>query len=204
MTLWQADFRWGGIKCGGGPSTLGRGGCLVTCLTEAARLLTGRTTLLPPHVNNACIRAKAFDWQRNKAGDPILNQESGKKILGDNLILDAAAKLYGLECPLSERVVVPLGEDRKPLVDSLTEMLRRGYAIVHVDHDSTTPGGDLAPDHFILATGIDGHGVVCADPALARSVDLYMPNLDNPTLLWGKIKKHYRAVAVRPIRLIAS
>lgn len=171
--LWQNSPQWGSLKLGMGASTIGRGGCLLTCLTEAARLLAGRPGLLPPHANEICKGAKAFQ--------------------ASLLILEPAAKALGLECPASERVDGKPGDSH--LNDALLTALERGFAVIHVDHDGLDGG-----DHFILATGkSDGGNIVCRDPALATLVALQWPSLE-AAVRWGQKPKTYRVVSVRPLR----
>lgn len=179
--LYQADGRWSSIRLGGGPSTIGRGGCLLTCLTMAARILGTRPGLIPPHANKAFQDAKAFD--------------------GDLLRIHDAAPVLGLLAPLSERVVGHPGDTQ--IKDCVRDALGvDGLAIMHVDHDATRIGGDASGDHFILARLIQGGAfLVCLDPAVGR-VSLTWPELEG-VAVWGKNDRRvYRVVGVRPIRRV--
>ena len=171
MSLAQADKRWGSIVLGDGPSSIGRSGCLLVCLTEAARRLAGRPDLLPPHANEVCRQAGAF--------------------FGASLVVREAAKVLGLESPDDEKVTA-----EGDLALALETALERGCAVVHVDKDADGTG-----DHFVLATSFAGdpRHVECLDPATGVPVWLSWPDLA-ATARWGKVVKQYRAVSVRPIR----
>lgn len=182
--LYQADAHWSGLTLGKGPSTIGKSGCLLVCLTMAAREFGVRPTLLPPHANLLCLEAGAFD--------------------GDALIVHLAAAALDLDAPLAERIVAPVGSGA--LIDAVSDALVGGaLAILHVDHDSTRPSGDADADHFILAYQIKGDRVLCYDPAVGR-VQLTWPGLQSAgDVVWGpKDFRRYRVMAVRPIRKAAS
>lgn len=179
MTLRQNDQRWGSIMLGDGPSTIGRSGCLLVCVVEAARYFGTRPDLLPPHLNEAARQAGAF--------------------VGDKLIVGKAAELVGLDAPADKRMTVADG----PLADALLGVLGKGCAVVHVDHDGQRADGDPEGDHFLLAVKVvhaDGAPphVECCDPATGVLVWLSLPDLE-ATARWGKVVKRYRAVSVRPI-----
>lgn len=171
----QGDARWGTILLGDGPSTIGRAGCMLVLLTEAARRQTGRTTLMPPQANEILKRADAFK--------------------GDSLDAEKAARALGMECPYAERVDNPMGMVSPTKLDGqITKMLERGLCIIHVDHN-----GDLKGDHFIMAIGSSGSNFECLDPALARSVFLLRPVL-TVAVKWRGKEKTYRVQSIRPIR----
>lgn len=175
--LWQANPAWSKVKLGNGASTIGRGGCLLTCLTEAARTLTSRPNLIPPHVNETCRQVGAFQ--------------------ASLLALDKAAIAMGLECSLKDRVDGEPGEQK--LKDALLAALDHGMAVIHVDKDGLDGG-----DHFILATGKSPEGnIICKDPAVASVVVLQWPAL-TALVRWGKTLKSYRVVSVRPLHLLPS
>ena len=183
MTLWQADPRWSTLMLGHGPARIGRAGCLLTILTEAARILAGRHGLLPPHAN---------EQLRQTPGAFVA---AGTDIRGDSLVVEVAARALGMESPQSERV----DGDNEALREAIEAALLRGLAILHVNHDD-----DISGDHFILANGRGEGGTVEAlDPALARTVVLSWPEL-TADVHWNKKPKHYTVVAVRPIRTVAS
>lgn len=175
--LWQNAEPWGPMMLGDGPSSIGHGGCMLTLLTEAARRIGGRPTLLPHHTNEIAKKADAFK--------------------GDNLDVERAARALGLECPYAERIENPMGMVSPAKLDAdIAKMLDRGFCIIHVDHD-----GDKKGDHFIMATGSSGSNFDCADPALARSVFLLRPIL-TAAVRWGKKEKTYRVQSIRPIRAL--
>lgn len=183
-TLWQGDKRWSGIQLGHGPGRIGKSGCLLTCLTEAARVLAHRPGLLPPHANELL------------RGVPGAFVAAGSDIPGDSLVVEVAAKALGMESPQRERETGAPGS--VVLRDALEAAFSRGYAIVHVDHNGIDGG-----DHFLLALKRSEDGTVdCIDPALARHVPLAWPGLDTH-VMWGKHPKIYRVVAVRPLRPLA-
>ncbi len=175
MTLWQADPRWSKETLGHGPSTIGRGGCLLTVLTEAATLLTHRPGLIPPMVN-ATLKATPGAF------------------IKDRLDVEVAARALGMVSPARERDAGPSGV---VLRDAIDAALCRGFAILHVDHDGVDGG-----DHFVLATGRGPlNEVDCIDPAPAHRILLGWPDLEAP-VFWGKKLKRYRVVAVRPLRAL--
>lgn len=182
MTLRQNDPRWGSILLGDGPSTIGRSGCLLVCLTESVRLLTDRHDALPPHLNEELRQCDCF--------------------LGAALVVHEAARVLNLESPRNECVMAPHGSP--DLADAVETALAKGHALIHVDHDSQREDGDPEGDHFILAVGFakpDGMPmhVECYDPATGIPTWLSWPDL-RATVRWGKAVKSYRAVSVRPIR----
>jgi hypothetical protein len=180
--LYQADSRWTSLLLGNGPSTIGKGGCLLVCLTMAARELGTHPAVLPPHVNARLLAARCFD--------------------GDMLRVHDAADVLGLVAPLFERV--SLDDKEKPataddVAAALGLAMRAGLAILHVDHDSAKAKGDAKGDHFILAVTLEKGDVMCLDPAIGRVV-LGFPELDG-LAVWGKGDvRNYRVRAVRPIR----
>lgn len=178
--LYQADSRWSQLRLGDGPSTIGKAGCLLTCLTMAARILGTRPALIPPHANKAFQDAAVYD--------------------GDRLRVHDAAPVLGLLAPLSERVVGQPGDPH--LKDALRDAFGQdGLAILHVDYDGTKPGGDVSGDHFILAAGWNPSTVLCNDPAVGR-MSLSWPLLEG-LAVWGKTDRRlYCVVGVRPIRRV--
>lgn len=184
MTLWQGSPNWRDVKLGKGNATIGRAGCLLVCLTEAIRLLANRSQLLPTTVNDTAIAAEAY--------------------VGSLIVLDKAARAYGLTADARDKVELPLSVgNRQPLIDGIKRALGAGLGIIHIDHDSETPGGDVDGDHFILATCVDALGVVCLDPALAKETRLLLPTL-TADVKWGAVPKHYKALCVRPIKLLPT
>ena len=178
--LYQADSRWSQIALGSGPSTIGRGGCLLVCLTMAARRLQTRPALIPPHANKQFQDAAVYD--------------------GDRLRIHDAAPVLGLLAPLSERVTGQPGSTQ--IKDAVRDAFGAdGLAILHVDYDGDKPGGDVEGDHFILAVEMLPSSIVCHDPAVGRVV-LSWPMLEG-LAVWGKTDRRlYCVVGVRPIRRV--
>lgn len=175
MTLWQNDARWGALQLGNGDSTIGRGGCLLTVLCEAASRIGGRPGLIPPHANETLRKAGCF--------------------LNSGLIIEHAAQTLGMESPDKDKVQGKPGDPSlKAALDHILEMGQ--LAILHVDHDGMDNG-----DHFILALRATASTVDCIDPALATHVALEWPKLE-ATVRWGKKLKLYRVVSVRPLRAL--
>lgn len=178
--LYQSDRHWASLTLGEGPATIGRGGCLLLCLTMAARILGTRPSILPVHANLEFLDVNAFH--------------------GDALVIHLAAPTLGLDAPLKERVKAPPGSG--VLRDATEDALFSGsLAILHVDHDGDRPGGDVDGDHFILAHRIEGNRLLCMDPAVGR-VSLTWPGLESAgEVLWGKEdRRKYHTIAVRPVR----
>ena len=178
--LYQADSRWSTILLGAGPSTIGRGGCLLCCLTMAARRLQTRPALIPPHANKQFQDAAVYD--------------------GDRLRIHDAAPVLGLLAPLSERVMGRPGDPH--IKDAIRDAFGAdGLAVLHVDYDGEKPGGDVDGDHFVLAVELTPTSVVCLDPAVGR-VTLSWPVLEG-VAVWGKVdRRAYCVVGVRPIRRV--
>lgn len=178
--LYQADNRWSQITLGAGPSTIGRGGCLLTCLSMAARILGTRPSLIPPHANKAFQDASVYD--------------------GDRLRIHDAAPVLGLLAPLSERVASSPGDAH--IKDAIRDAFGAdGLAILHVDYDGNKPGGDVGGDHFILAVEKQPSAIICYDPAVGR-VSLSWPLLEG-LAVWSKTDRRlYCVVGVRPIRRV--
>lgn len=182
--LYQSDKHWSGVTLGEGPSTIGRGGCLLCCLTMAARELGTRPSLLPVHANLEFLDAGAFH--------------------GDALVIHLAAPTIGLDAPLADRVKAPPGSGA--LRDAVEDAIfAGGLAILHVDHDGDRPGGDADGDHFVLAHKIEGNRLHCLDPAVGR-VLLSWPGLESVSdVVWGKgDHRRYHVLAVRPVRRAAT
>lgn len=177
--LRQSDRRWSSLLLGDGPSTIGKSGCLLCCLVEAARRLAGRPDLLPPHANEIARQIGAF--------------------YGASLVIREAARALGLDAPDDGKV-----DASGDMAEAIERALAAGCAIVHVDHDGGRADGDPEGDHFLLAVGFARPPggplhVECTDSATGVPVWLSWPDLA-ATVRWGKAVKHYRAVSVRPVR----
>lgn len=135
----QADPKWSKQKLGFGTSTIGLGGCLVTCFAIIGEMLTGKT-LTPDVVNARCKIGGAFQNSR--------------------LFPKEAARILGLE--VVARVDEVPSEDPR-IVHTVNEALDAGdLAIVEVDHNQKEGG-----DHFIVVSGRPpgGPGYEAIDPA---------------------------------------
>jgi hypothetical protein len=169
----QADPRWSAGVLGFGPSTIGRAGCMLVCLCEAARMLRG-VEMPPPLLNSAGVDRKAF-----------LHSSALTKELGALAGLVVGDKLTAAEPSLLRGVI--------------GEALRNGgLAIAHVDHT-----GDAFGDHFVLlhAERHDASGfkrIVYADPATGRDAELDAVSLTGSTV-WGSRPKTYRVTSVRSV-----
>lgn len=169
----QADPKWGSAVLGFGPSTIGRSGCLLVCLCEAARVLRG-VEMPPPLLNSAGIDRKTF------LHSMALTKELGALaglVVGDKLTGDAS-QLRGV------------------IGDALRE---GGLAIAHVDHTGDAFGDHFV---LILGERYDASGfkrLVYADPATGREAELDAVNLNGSTV-WGARPKTYRVTSVRTVR----
>lgn len=184
--LRQNDPRWGARPIGASKVTIGRAGCLLTDLAMAKNLY--EIASVPPKVitpieaDAICVSANAYQ--------------------GALLLVERAAKALGMRAPESERLRCKKGDPRVPaLVREV--LLKGGFAVVHVDHDSTLPDGDPEGDHFVLAfrlvkPDVGPEHFECADPAPGRTVWLDTKDCMG-TCMWGSTLKTYRAVGVIPL-----
>lgn len=158
---------------GFGPSTIGRAGCLLVCLCEAARALRG-VEMPPPLLNSAGIDRKAF-----------LHSMALTKELGALAGLVVGDKLTG---------------DASQLRGVIGEALRTGgLVIAHVDHTGDAFGDHFV---LVLDERYDGNGfkrLAYADPATGRDAELDAVNLTGSTV-WGTRPKIYRVISVRTVR----
>lgn len=173
--LWQGDPRWGKALLGDGTSTIGKAGCVLTSLVEAARRIGGRPDMSIPMLNELATNAGVFS--------------------GSELVVAEAAQLVGLDA--GPRIDAAPGDQR--LRAAIEHALSRpdGGAIVRVDHN-----GDGKGDHTIFAYGWhEGppKAIKCTDSAPAKVITLSWPAL-TATVQWGKVAKHYRVVRVQAIR----
>lgn len=168
----QADPRWSSVTLGNGPSTIGRGGCLLVCLCEAARLLRG-VELLPSFLNQAGIERKAFIHSLAITKDlgAIAGLSVGGKVTGDATVLRGA----------------------------IGETLRAGALVIaHVDHSGDIFGDHFV---LIHTEGTDASGnkrLTYADPATGRDAELDARHLEGSTT-WGVQVKRYRVRSVRSV-----
>lgn len=169
----QADPRWSQEMLGFGPATIGRAGCMLVCLCEAARELRGVETL-PPLLNRMGVNRRAF--LHSSALTSQLGALAGL-VVGDKITANEPSLLRG----------------------AIGDAFRGGgLSILHVDHT-----GDMTGDHFVLALREehDASGfrrLVYADPATGREGQLDAVNLEGVTT-WGTTVKRYRVRSVRSV-----
>lgn len=188
--LWQGDKRWGKAKLGEGGSTIGKAGCLITCLAQAQRFLGIDANATP-----LTVQERAF-----AAG--------GRPFVGAGAVVDAVAIANGLVSGARVNEV----EGQAKLRTTIEEAIARGHVVLlHVDHD-VDRGGDWDADHWVLGTSIVRGGVdaalgknfddavVYADPATAAESALSLRTLTGATR-WGDKPRTYR---VRGVRVLAK
>jgi hypothetical protein len=166
----QADPLWSKQKLGHGPATIGRAGCLLCAIAQAA-CIAGKPTN-PNHLNQ-------------------LGQQTPGCFVGSNTVISELAKATGLVADPFRRVNAAQGTDA--LKRALSSAICSGeLALLHVDH-----GGGDAGDHWILAVDstFEG-GYLCTDSATGGTV-VIGPDLDGVTR-WGKVDKRYHVRAVFP------
>lgn len=135
----QRDARWALERLGGGQTTIGRYGCVITCLAMAASAETGRE-ITPSYVN---------------AGMQAIGGYTGEN---RNLVVWRKVP-KALPC-LSYKGVVWCRWDPAPL-DRINDTLRRGgYVLAKVDFQ---PGGDIN-SHYVLLVREVGGGYLIHDP----------------------------------------
>lgn len=169
----QADQKWSAATLGFGPSTIGRSGCLLVCLCEAARMLRG-VEMPPPLLNSAGIDRKAF-----------LHSMALTKELGALAGLAIGDTVKG---------------DPSQLRGAIGDALRAGgLAIAHVDHTGDAFGDHFV---LIYDEAHDASGfrrLLYADPATGRDAQLDAVNLEGVTT-WGTRVKTYRVRSVRSVQ----
>lgn len=158
--LRQADKAWHSVKLGTGSSSIGRAGCLLTCLAQASCNVGKQLT--PPELNTLGLAASAFR--------------------GSNAIVRALAACAGFDADPARRVNAVQGV--KAMRDALDAALATGQALVGVTHDD-----DPATDHWILASKRNAFGFECSDPATGQWVMLGA-NLECETVWAGARKHY--------------
>jgi hypothetical protein len=141
----QADARWSKVTLGFGPGTIGKSGCALVCICEAARILRN-VELLPPHLNAMGRSAKAF---------------SGMLVIWD---------MMGRAAGLDVRPLV-VGDG---LASTIAATLRdKGACLLHVDHRDDQRGdhwvlayGLTADGDFVCSCSAVGGDVVIAKNTL--------------------------------------
>lgn len=166
--LRQADPRWNALRIGN--KTMGRVGCLVTAICQAARHLHTVPLAEPPLLLDLGHKALGFD--------------------GNNAIIPILADCLGLRSSPAERV------DTEDGIEAMRNCLKRTLeaskvCLVKVSVDGV--GG-----HWILAFFWDRDYVNCMDPAPGVIVKLDPSTLTGVSA-WGAVAKRYRVVAVQPV-----
>jgi hypothetical protein len=171
----QADPRWSAAVLGFGPSTIGRAGCMLVSLCEAARMLRG-VEMPPPMLNSAGIDRKAF-----------LHSMAITKELGALAGLDVGEKQTG---------------DIATMRGMVGETLRAGgLVIAHVDHTGDAFGDHFVLIHADTYDGSGFRRLRYADPATGRDAQIDGMTLEGVTT-WGTRVKTYRIRSVRSVRAL--
>jgi hypothetical protein len=173
--LRQGDARWRSEILGDSQATtIGQAGCLLVCLAEA-RLRLLKVDADPVGLNTLGRLHRCFS--------------------GAGAIVDKLAKQAGLACGV--RIAGDLEVMRAVIVQAL---LASGAVLLHVDHDSKRPGGDVAADHWVLgiSLGPDGRIAFC-DPATGAIGHLGLASLSAPSGWRDK-----RVYSVRGLRVLTA
>lgn len=121
----QADPRWSKVMLGFGPGNIGRFGCALVSVCQAAKFLRG-VELLPPHLNAMGRAAKAFR--------------------GELVIWDVLGRVAGLDV---RPIVTADG-----LLSSISTTLRdKGACLLHVDHKNDERGDHWVLAHGLTDVG---------------------------------------------------
>ena len=123
--LRQADPRWSKAILGFGPGTIGRYGCVLTCLCQAAAFLRGME-LLPPHLNAMGQGKQAFK--------------------GELIIWSAIQGPAGLDIKS-----IVSGADVGPAIRSA--LVAKGCCLLHVDHKNDERGDHWILAHSLSDVG---------------------------------------------------
>ncbi len=181
--LWQGDKRWGKTKLGEGGSTIGKAGCLLTCLAQALRHM---------HLDDDATPATVQDHALQAGGRPFR---------GPSAIIADVAIANGLL--VAGRVNE--AEGQSALRDAIAGAVELGHvALMHVDHDEER-GGDHDADHWVLATDVvrgdegDDDVVVYTDSATADEGTLSLRTLTG-VAVWAGAPRTYRVRAVRMLK----
>lgn len=168
----QGDPRWRAERLGDGESSIGKAGCLLCAITECANRLGTVAHRDPRELNRMGRTAGAF--------------------VGSAALTEKLARCAGLDC--SPRI------DGPP--DILSKQVQARLAmgkmlLLHVDHDSSKPKGDVAADHWVLAIELNGASLVYADPATGA---LHMMPVNSLTAESGwPDKRLYRVRGIRQL-----
>lgn len=168
----QGDSKWKHDRLGDGTSTIGRAGCLLCCLTEAANRLGTIAHRDPRDVNVLGRTAGAFS--------------------GSNALTEKLGRCVGLQ--VDPRIDGP--------ADVLSKIVQAKLAmhkllLLHVDHDSTKAKGDPEADHWVLAIEQNGNSIVYVDPATGALGMLSAASLFGESG-WSD-KRPYKVMGVRAV-----
>ena len=170
----QGDSRWRSEIVGEGSYTIGQVGCLLVCVAEAAQRMIGAEAD-PRPLNTAGRVHRAFS--------------------GSSAVIERLARAAGLAC--GPRIAGDVGVMRAVIMQSLKA---KSTVLLHVDHDSARPGGDVEPDHWVLALSVSPDAkIVYADPATGATGNLGASTLSGPSG-W----RDHRTYAVRAIRVLSA
>jgi hypothetical protein len=123
--LRQADPRWSKVMLGFGPGTIGRFGCALVSICQAAKFLRN-VEFLPPHLNAMGRSAKAFK--------------------GELVIWDLLGRTAGLDV---HPIIVGDG-----LLAAIASTLKaKGACLLHVDHKGDERGDHWVLAHGITDVG---------------------------------------------------
>lgn len=123
--LRQADPRWSKLTLGFGPGTIGKFGCALVSICQAAKLLRG-VELLPPHLNAMGREAKGF-----------------KEVL---VIWDIVGRAAGLE-------IRPMITGDGLYKAIATVLKSKGACLLHVDHKNDERGDHWVLAHSMDDNG---------------------------------------------------
>ena len=144
----QRDERWASERLGNGETTIGRYGCVITCLAMAASAETG-VEITPLDMN---ARLAAVDGG----------------FVGPNKNLVVWGKIPAAVPELEFVELIDCQEQPAP-VDEINAMLAEGgYVLAQVDFQ---PGGEM-DQHWALVTGLADDGYWIYDPWAGRRLQL--------------------------------
>jgi len=192
IKFWQGGKPWGPEFIAPGVS-MGGSGCVISSAAIIISMLTGKT-VTPMDVLTVC---------RQTTG--ALVDKKGQ-VPGSLMVWPVVLKHFGLKCDEAVAAVATLEgihdfgghkvDANADLAGALAAAMVDGLGAVRVDIDGNGTG-----DHTIACVGRDDlGGFLCSDPALGKVITLDA-NLEKPDVFWGPQQKHYRAVAIRAVRL---
>ncbi len=171
--LRQTDPQWRDEQLGRGGGTVGREGCLVTAIAQAARALGAEDEITPGELNMRGIEADAF--------------------AGSSAIIHRLALCAGIVAPRALRVEADKGV--AAMADMLRSRLDAGWVcLLRVDRAA----GPAERHHWVLALAIQGDRTLCADPAIGRACYINPTTMAGESD-WPSGVKPYEVDAVVPI-----